>query len=116
MGTIWRGADWIWERFGGWGVWGVGGYNGLVSTSWGRFTLRSEGKREPPLQLSDLPAAVVGQLISFVSFFFDPFYHSYSMHPDEKMIFLFCEAHCYECESFFKANSFVLKIPYLMYN
>ena len=90
MGTIWRGADWIWERLGGWGgVWGVGGYNGLVSTSWGRFTLRSEGKREPPLQLSDLPAAaVVGQLISFVSFFFDQsaFYHSYSMHPDEKMI------------------------------
>ena len=72
----------------GGGVWGVGGYNGLVSTSSGRFTLRLEGKREPPLQLSDLPAAAVGQLISFVSFFFDQsaFYHSYSMHPDEKMI------------------------------
>ena len=67
---------------------GLGGIMGWLAPVGGRFTLRSEGKREPPLQLSDLPAAAVGQLISFVSFCFDQsaFYHSYSMHPDQKMI------------------------------
>ena len=67
---------------------GLGGIMGWLAPVGGDLLSGRREKREPPLQLSDLPAAVVGQLISFVSFFFDhsAFYNSYSMHPDQKMI------------------------------
>ena len=67
---------------------GLGGIMGWLAPVGGDLLSGWREKREPPLQLSDLPAAAVGQLISFVSFCFDQsaFYHSYSMHPDQKMI------------------------------